>query len=228
MPIDRILQELLCDLPTLISAQCRLSCKIDQRRSAEPDLDDPRTNAPIDRVIEQRSKDAERLKSLLDKSKIVAASSTLAASVFFAGAGQVVPLSNSQLLAGYWLHYFLAVSLIATSVYLILAGFLALRALGVQETFELDVEDDLGNEDIKLHTAKQIRCLDLNRLANLRVANLVHASHKAVRNGLFSMVILILVITLSILITAHVNKGQQTNPKGDAPVLKLDQIESGQ
>ncbi len=222
MLIDRIVQELLCDLPSLISAHCRLSCKIKERSSSDTKLEEPRINASIELVTGHRAKDAERLKSLLDKAKIIVASSTLAASIFFAGAGQIITLHDSQLLAGSWLNYVLAFALAATSVFLLLAGFLALLALGIQKTFDLDIEDEVSIENPKLLVAKQLQCLDLNRLANLRVANLVHASHKSVRNGLFSMVILILAITLSTLIATSVSTVPQPYPTSSNTILSGD------
>ncbi len=196
MMLARVFNEITGGLFEVSGSNRTLQRKIETLKNENPSslyVGDERARLAIDALKHYLEVEDARRGVIEDKAKINVLGVTLAFGVMFAGLATLTPNSEgsgceSDLLG------LLLIPLMSGVLYLLMGGWVALRALRVGRVFLWDLEDDAEIQTDELKAAKILLCIDLNRNIMIQKSNRVEASYRCIRNGILVLAVVVMVI----------------------------------
>jgi hypothetical protein len=186
---------LLGSIPQLVAANKKVSKNLKKRKKLGPSDQDPGASLPLEKVRKHHEHELSRRKNLEDKAKTNITAVTIAVTVLFSG---LTLLGNDKIItASGTTRTTLICVLVFCVVNFILGGLFAMWALQVGELWLPGLSHELLDE--REQAAHLLYAIELNQLETIIRYNWLSASYYCIRNAVFTLSVLVLIIAAHLL-----------------------------
>jgi hypothetical protein len=169
----------------------------------------PISRLPYDRILKYTADEENRRTELENKAKSGLVAITIAVGLIFSLLS-ILSSKNTYTISNYALGiHIVYICLVAIgSLYWLLGGHYSLKTLWIQRYYRMTPLDEVKFPDQAFMVSYLYVCLELNKLVNTLKTNYIYVSHKCIRNGLLTLIIIVLILICGSLLGGGQRDGQ--------------------